>query len=251
MAGAEVTWWKLVDSEAAWPARLTWLILSRCWPRWTRSSGRSRWPPGGRCACWLGRAPARPGPSHTGSPTRQLTGVVDPRHVLALTFTTRAAGELRARVHQLAGRGGRAGPGAGPHVPLGRAAPAHPLLAAHRGRAAAHRAGFQGHPAGRGGPPPAGRGQPGRAARRGRGDRVGQGDGRAAGGLSGRGGPGRARRAAGPRAGGPALHRLRGAAPGAPPGGLRVGAGADRRHPGRAPGGGCADPRPVPVLRGR
>jgi len=34
-----------------------------------------------------------------------LTGVVDPGHVLALTFTTRAAGELRARVHQLAGRG--------------------------------------------------------------------------------------------------------------------------------------------------
>ena len=33
-----------------------------------------------------------------------LTGVVDPGHVLALTFTTRAAGELRARVHQLAGR---------------------------------------------------------------------------------------------------------------------------------------------------
>ncbi len=32
-----------------------------------------------------------------------LTGVVDPRHVLALTFTTRAAGELRARVHRLAG----------------------------------------------------------------------------------------------------------------------------------------------------
>ncbi len=35
-----------------------------------------------------------------------LTGVVDPGHVLALTFTTRAAGELRARVHQLAGHGG-------------------------------------------------------------------------------------------------------------------------------------------------
>jgi DNA helicase-2/ATP-dependent DNA helicase PcrA len=34
-----------------------------------------------------------------------LTGMVDPGHVLALTFTTRAAGELRARVHQLAGRG--------------------------------------------------------------------------------------------------------------------------------------------------
>ena len=34
-----------------------------------------------------------------------LTGVVDPGHVLALTFTTRAAGELRARVHRLAGHG--------------------------------------------------------------------------------------------------------------------------------------------------
>jgi len=32
-----------------------------------------------------------------------LTGVVDPGHVLALTFTTRAAGELRARLRQLAG----------------------------------------------------------------------------------------------------------------------------------------------------
>jgi DNA helicase-2/ATP-dependent DNA helicase PcrA len=35
-----------------------------------------------------------------------LTGVVDPRHVLALTFTTRAAGELRARLHQLGGATG-------------------------------------------------------------------------------------------------------------------------------------------------
>ena len=34
-----------------------------------------------------------------------LTGMVDPGHVLALTFTTRAAGELRARMHRLAGRG--------------------------------------------------------------------------------------------------------------------------------------------------
>jgi DNA helicase II / ATP-dependent DNA helicase PcrA len=31
------------------------------------------------------------------------TGVVAPRHVLAVTFTTRAAGELRARLRQLAG----------------------------------------------------------------------------------------------------------------------------------------------------
>ncbi len=35
-----------------------------------------------------------------------LTGVVDPGHVLAVTFTTRAAGELRARLHQLGGPGG-------------------------------------------------------------------------------------------------------------------------------------------------
>ncbi len=35
-----------------------------------------------------------------------LTGQVDPGHVLAVTFTTRAAGELRARLHQLGGPGG-------------------------------------------------------------------------------------------------------------------------------------------------
>ena len=34
------------------------------------------------------------------------TGVVNPAHVLALTFTTRAAGELRARLRQLAGPAG-------------------------------------------------------------------------------------------------------------------------------------------------
>ena len=33
------------------------------------------------------------------------TGVVDPGHVLAVTFTTRAAGELRARLNQLGGSG--------------------------------------------------------------------------------------------------------------------------------------------------
>lgn len=33
------------------------------------------------------------------------TGTVDPRHVLALTFTTRAAGELRARLRRLGGPG--------------------------------------------------------------------------------------------------------------------------------------------------
>jgi len=33
-------------------------------------------------------------------------GVVNPRHVLAVTFTTRAAGELRGRLRQLAGAAG-------------------------------------------------------------------------------------------------------------------------------------------------
>ena len=61
-------------------------------------------------------------------------GVVNPRHVLAVTFTTRAAGELRGRLRQLAGAaGGGDGAGAGPHLPRGGAAPAQPLLAAHGG----------------------------------------------------------------------------------------------------------------------
>jgi len=34
------------------------------------------------------------------------TGVVNPGHVLAVTFTTRAAGELRGRLRQLDGPGG-------------------------------------------------------------------------------------------------------------------------------------------------
>ena len=60
-------------------------------------------------------------------------GVVDPARVLAVTFTTRAAGELRGRLTQL-GRvvpERRPGAGPGPDLPRGRAAPAHPLLAGH------------------------------------------------------------------------------------------------------------------------
>ena len=34
-----------------------------------------------------------------------LTGVVDPAHVLAVTFTTRAAGEMRGRLHRLGAPG--------------------------------------------------------------------------------------------------------------------------------------------------
>src|SRR5712671_1975914 len=43
-----------------------------------------------------------------------LSGTVDPAHVLALTFTVRAAGELRGRLRQLsAGGPGSGGPGSG------------------------------------------------------------------------------------------------------------------------------------------
>ena len=83
------------------------------------------------------------------------TGVVDPDRVLAVAFTTRAAGELRGRLRLLGSQalaGRRAGPGAGPDLPRGRAAPAHALLAAGRGRRPAAGARLQGQPAGRGRP---------------------------------------------------------------------------------------------------
>ena len=48
------------------------------------------------------------------------TGQVNPAHVLALTFTVRAAGELRGRLRQLSASSGGAGPGsAGPGTGLG------------------------------------------------------------------------------------------------------------------------------------
>ena len=56
-----------------------------------------------------------------------LTGTVDAEGVLAVTFTARAAGELRGRLRAL---GCRRGPGA--HLPRGGAAPAQLLLAAGR-----------------------------------------------------------------------------------------------------------------------
>ena len=51
-------------------------------------------------------------------------GVYNPTEVLAVTFTTRAAGEMRTRLRALG-----AGGGAGAHVPLRRAAPGALLLA--------------------------------------------------------------------------------------------------------------------------
>ena len=61
------------------------------------------------------------------------TGVYAPTEVLAVTFTTRAAGEMRGRL-----RRARRRRRAGPHLPLRGAAPAALLLAARaRHRAAA------------------------------------------------------------------------------------------------------------------
>ena len=59
-------------------------------------------------------------------------GVYNPTEVLAVTFTTRAAGEMRTRLRGL-GAGGRAGP----HLPLRGAAPGALLLAAGVRRRAA------------------------------------------------------------------------------------------------------------------
>ena len=120
-------------------------------------------------------------------------GTVNPAHVLALTFTVRAAGELRGRLRQLSAAGSgalvpcfrwpwfwwlwfrRAGDraGAGVHVPRGRAAPAQLLLAAGRRRPAAAAGRRQGRPGPGGGQ--AGRRPAGRYGRRG-----GRGSGRGA-----------------------------------------------------------------------
>ena len=118
------------------------------------------------------------------------TGHVAPGQVLAVTFTARAAGEMRTRLRAL-GVAGRAGA----HVPRRRAAPAalllaagrrRPAVAAGRGQAAHRRAGR-------------GPGEDGHrrrhAARPGGRDRVGEGQPRRARGVPGRGGPAAPRRA--------------------------------------------------------
>ena len=76
-------------------------------------------------ACSPGPAPARPARSPTGSPTACQSGVYNPQRVLAVTFTARAAGEMRRRL-----RDARRRRRAGPDLPRRRAAPAALLLAA-------------------------------------------------------------------------------------------------------------------------
>ena len=72
-----------------------------CSVRSTRSS--VRWPrrSAARCACSPVPAPGRPVPSPTGSPTAWPAGVYNPTEVLAVTFTTRAAGEMRTRLRSM------------------------------------------------------------------------------------------------------------------------------------------------------
>ena len=70
-------------------------------PRSTPSSGRWRRPCTGRCACSRVPAPARPAPSPTGSPTASTPGSYSRSTVLAVTFTARAAGEMRSRLREL------------------------------------------------------------------------------------------------------------------------------------------------------
>ena len=105
------------------------------------------------------------------------TGVVDPGRVLAVTFTTRAAGELRGRLRQL---GASAVPAAGMERVQALTFHAAALRQlthfwpSHRRRAAAARARLEDQPGVRGGPAAAAVRGPVRAARRRGGDRVGQ-----------------------------------------------------------------------------
>ena len=76
-----------------------------CSPRSTPSSARS--PPRcrARSACSPGPAPARPGRSRTASPTACTAASTCPQRVLAVTFTARAAGEMRTRLRELGAAG--------------------------------------------------------------------------------------------------------------------------------------------------
>ena len=75
------------------------------WRGSIRSSSAWSWRRSARSACSPARAPARPGRSPGGSLTRSSPASCRPSQVLTVTFTARAAGELRARLRQLGADG--------------------------------------------------------------------------------------------------------------------------------------------------
>ena len=98
------------------------------------------------------------------------TGVYAPTEVLAVTFTTRAAGEMRSRLRRFGAQAR-----AGAHLPLGGAAPAALLLAARLRHRAADPDRVEDRAAGHRRAPAAGQRRPGAAARPRLRGRVGQG----------------------------------------------------------------------------
>ena len=234
------------------PVRPRPQIRRPCWPRWTRSSGRWPWPPRGPVCVLAGAGTGKTRAVAHRIAYAALTGVVDPAHVLAVTFTTRAAGELRARLVQLAGTGGGLERVQARTFHSAALRQLGPLLAAHRGRAAARpcwipRSSLLAEAA-RGLRVSAGAAELRDVASEIEWAKVSQVRPDDYPGASAKAAP---HPAAGRRGGGPALRPLRGAAPGASPGGLRVRAGAHRGHPRRARGRRPRGPGPVPLFRDR